>query len=373
METQPTPSRIKRGYHECAILGTGPEAAESWLQWQSCEKNRGHRQFIPIKDFAIKHLPLKLRDQQTFETFTTMANLTVRIRVRYTSQDRPDDDPIAEQRGTDALRSGSGFITAVDVGEGVCKYCLACKWGEGERFWWVYLRTALHVVFDSKEAKATRVDLFCDDEHSDTDGTMKTLQGVEVEMINAEDDFCVMRCVLHDEPLALQLQNFTREAKLGMNFKMTYFSMWGRNEFLDHFIVLIVSHPHCQPKMVTVGKMKRVDVKASEDRDNAFMLESYGPVAFEYATPTCPGSSGAPLIHLCVPITIRKGNMRSTTSRPICADGWVHSGSLTPLKRTTFTRFRLWIPWTWKRNQVNYSCVVNNFDPYWKLTTRNNS
>ncbi|GFR93605.1 hypothetical protein ElyMa_000897100 [Elysia marginata] len=358
--------QVKQGYHECEILGKGPEAAESELQWQACEKNRGHKKFIPIKEFASKHMPQELRDQQTFDTFKTIANLTVRLRVRYTSENRPNDDPISQYRSTDYLRTGSGLITAVDAGQGTCNHCFECNSYGGQKFWWVYLRTARHVAYDNREAKATKVDLFCDDDISVRDGSMKSLQGVDLEMFNAEDDFCVMRCVVHDESLAKQIQNYTHAANLGMNFKMTYFPMWGRSEFLNHFVVLVISHPHGKPKMVTVGKMKRIEVKPSEEKDNAYILESYGPVFFEYATPTCPGCSGAPLIQLCrpIPIVIRNGDMRSTTSRPICADGWVHSGTSTPGRDAT-CKLCLWPQRC--SNQVNYSCVVNNFDPHWKL------
>ena len=274
--------------------------------------------------------------------------------MRYTSEDRPDDDPLSDFRGTDKLRTGSDLITGVATGQGACP-CFKGAVNKGGQYWWVYLRTACHVAFDTKEAKATKVDLFFDDENCNTDGTMKSLQAFDLEMLDTEDDFCVMRCVLHDQSLAQQLQAYTHSAHLGMNFKMTWFTMWGRSEFLNHFIVLIVSHPHGKPKKVTIGKMKRVVIKPSDERDNSYILECYGPVAFQYATATCRGSSGAPIIHLCIPITIHKGEMRSTTSRPISADGWIHSGALP--KRSDGTNHKLCL-WS-QRARNNQKGAVN--------------
>ena len=309
-------------------------------------------------------MPPELRDPQTLNMVRTTADLTVRLRVHWTSHSRPDDDDLANLRGTLDLRTGSGLITGVEAGQRSCP-CFEC-YGQTEKFWFVYLRTARHVVFDTTEAKETKVDLFFDDENCDRDGRMKSLWGMDMEMTDAGDDFCVMRCVLHDESLALQLQEYTASAHLGMEFKMTYFTLWGRSEFLDHFIILIISHPHGKPKKVTVGKVKHVDVKPSEDRDRAYLLESYGPVVFEYRTATCPGSSGAPILHLCLPITIRNGDMTSVTRRPVCADGWIHSGAL-GRKKSKCNCFCC------PNHQVNYSCIVNCFNPYWKLQSQHNS
>ncbi|RUS91933.1 hypothetical protein EGW08_000335, partial [Elysia chlorotica] len=354
-----------QGDHECEIFESALEAAEGEERWQSCTKNPGHRDFIPVKDFTMRHLPPDLRDQQTFSMFKAIADLTVRLRVQYTSEDRPDDDQLSALRGTDKLRTGSGLITGITPGQGECP-CYECKWNPGRQFWWVYLRTACHVAFDSKEAKLTKVDLFYDDEHCISDGTMKSLYGFDLEMLDASDDFCIMRCILHDESLFQQLQSYTHSSRLGMDFKMTWFTMWGRSEFLNHFIVLIVSHPHGKSKRVTIGKMKHVDVKPSEEREKSYILECYGPVAFQYATATCRGSSGAPIVHLCIPITIRKGDMTSTTSRPIRADGWVHSGVLPKDREDDANSILCCVPRT-RSKKINHSCLVNSFNQYWKL------
>ena len=52
----------------------------------------------------------------------------------------------------------------------------------------------------------------------------------------------------------------------------------------DQDYALIISHPHGQPKMITVGQL----------RDGVDMSDDY----LEYHTATCPGSSGAMIARL---------------------------------------------------------------------------
>ena len=54
--------------------------------------------------------------------------------------------------------------------------------------------TACHVVFNSEEARSTKVDIFYDDQLSVSDGRMKTVWGVDIADVNKEADYCLVLC-----------------------------------------------------------------------------------------------------------------------------------------------------------------------------------
>ncbi|GFR62980.1 hypothetical protein ElyMa_001883800 [Elysia marginata] len=198
----PRKPQYTEGHHECEIFGKGPETAESGFLWDNCEKNPGHKKFIPVQNFTAKHLPNMKCDQQR-EMLRKAVDRTVRLRVRWTSVDRLDEDDFSEYRGTDRLRVGTGFIRHVSENKtGIPCPCLDCDGKVTRNHWTFTVQTAHHVVFNSEEARRTGVDLFYDNESSQRDGRMKTLQPVEAKWFNSAMDICVMLCVTHDESLA---------------------------------------------------------------------------------------------------------------------------------------------------------------------------
>ncbi|KAK3798407.1 hypothetical protein RRG08_041705 [Elysia crispata] len=234
-----------------------------------------------------------------------MIDLTVRLRVYWTSPDRPDDDEFSNHRGTMTPRMGTGFIRRVSkpVSDKPCP-CDKCNGEITRKFWRFTVRTAAHVVYNTEEAKSTRVDLFYDDDSSKFDGRMVTVTGLRVADIDHGEDTCYMECVTHDEAL-------------GERIKSVWTSLYGGlTKCLDldlpslDFLppcdggrrpTLIVSHPHGQPKKITLGQW----------RDGEFPRVVYN-------APTCPGSSGAPVFRF------------NTDPRNRCFDLFVtpvHSGS----------------------------------------------
>ena len=269
------------GHHECEIrAGRELESAESAYLWDKCKKNRGHERFIPVQDFTEKHLPYYLEDDKEFEKLRTFVDLTVRLRVHWTSRDRPRDDNFAGYRGTDRLRLGSGFIFEINVTDPESGKPCPCDECHGEvvrRFWTFSVHTARHVVYNTEEAKQTKVDLFYDDDTCDLDGRMETVWALEVNRSYDNMDFCDMACVTHSETLAKKIT------------PLKYFRLMVKKEIVNppknregHAVV--VSHPHGQSKKITVGRcIRRGDI-------------SKGQLYFEYHTDTCPGSSGAPVL-----------------------------------------------------------------------------
>ena len=127
------------------------------------------------------------------DVFRSMIDLTVRLRLYWTSPDRPDDDEFSNHRGTVTPRMGTGFIRRVSdpVSDKPCP-CDKCNGEITRKFWRLEVRTAAHVVYNTEEAKSTRVDLFYDDDSCKFDGRMVTLTGLRVVAIYHDE-----RCLFH--------------------------------------------------------------------------------------------------------------------------------------------------------------------------------
>ncbi|XP_059162158.1 uncharacterized protein LOC131945156 [Physella acuta] len=162
------------GNHEAEICYGGE--ADLHKHCADCKKNPGHVNFIPVNDFNLDHLPSRYRDVIMLELIKTLSALTVLIKVKYTSLERPKSVPcfsgqypFYNTRGSDVLRTGTGRVCEVykytrnDIW-GTCP-CGKCQhsdtpskvWGE------VCILTATHVVFDDSEARQTSCILGFDD------------------------------------------------------------------------------------------------------------------------------------------------------------------------------------------------------------------
>ena len=266
------------GYHECEILGSGLEAAESVSNWEKCQKNPGHEEFISAQDFIDNYLP-KLKADLQRERLRARIDLTVRLRVNWTSLDRPDEDQLSKFRGKDRLRCGTGFLDDVN-GPVSNKPCLCddCDGKVTKKHWTFSVNTAQHVVYNTEEAKNTRVDFFYDDEKSHQEGRMKTAWALKVEQSSPHKDVSKLFCVTHDEALGERIKSVyscwddSKIHPLDLTCLNIFPSYDGK-----HDPALMVSHPHGQPKKITVGK--------ATDTEHPLV---------KYNTPTCPGSSGAP-------------------------------------------------------------------------------
>ena len=138
------------------------------------------------------------------------ADLTVKLRVGYTSQDRPDGYPFSGVRGTSIPRVGTGLIWRVDSEINEPCPCDNCDGQEVRKCWRFRVVTAQHVVYDTEEAKRTRVDLFYDDETSRLDGKVVSVWALRVVWSDAVDDWCSMECVTHDERIGEMVESLVR-------------------------------------------------------------------------------------------------------------------------------------------------------------------
>lgn len=75
------------GHHEveeCEPDDTGERENNTNTRWTRCAKNPGHVDFIPIKDFSLSHLPAGFQDDDLYQLIKGIADLTVRISVKFT-------------------------------------------------------------------------------------------------------------------------------------------------------------------------------------------------------------------------------------------------------------------------------------------------
>ena len=211
-----------------------------------------------------------------------MIDLTVRLRVYWTSHHRPKDDEFSSQSGKKITRFGTGFIHKVfdPVSDELCP-CDKCNGEITRNFWRFKVRTAAHVVYNTEEAKSTRVDLFYDDDSCKFDGRMVTVTGLRVVGIDHDADICYMECVTHDEALGERIKS------LATSLDSVIRKPLDLNQSIPDFLLpcdggrgptLIVSHPHGQPKKITLGQWRGGEFPR-----------------VEYNAATCPGSSGAPV------------------------------------------------------------------------------
>lgn len=272
-------------HHECELFtGRLPESEESEFNWETCEKNPGHEKFISVPDVEGKYQH-KFQHVRQHQDLRAVMDLTVRLRVRYTSRDRPDGGDISDWRGTNRLRVGTGFVwylkDPVHTQNMPCR-CILCGGKVKKQYWEFEVQTALHVVYNTEEAKNTTVDFFFDDKDNDLDGTMKSVRGLEVLWTDARRDLCRMTCVTCDESLGKRIDStnsYCYESDDWMPVVNLRNLNLPQSWRADSDLVLIISHPHAQPKQLTIGELR---YKCKNDLR-------------QYNAPTCPGSSGAPV------------------------------------------------------------------------------
>lgn len=277
--TQNRPLERKKGYHECEVFrGQESQVSESEQKWQKCEKNPGHADFLTAKQFKRDILPL-LKSPRVRQELEFALDRTVRLRVHKTSLERPDDDELAGARGCNNLRTGTGFVSQVsDVAYHCACPCVTCDGKKTGQHWTFCVDTALHVVYNTEEALETKVDLFFDSDRSDRDGRMKSVWGIKVVDACRDRDLCRILCATHDEDLVERIRSAWMDRHDRMRPNVTAANLETGQIFCRHAVV--ISHPHGQRKRVTHGEVTHANI---ED------------VGVQYKTPTCSGSSGAPV------------------------------------------------------------------------------
>ncbi|XP_059160311.1 uncharacterized protein LOC131943939 [Physella acuta] len=285
------------GTHEVLECLEGQGEADLNTNLANCKKNPGHAGFIPINKLTLEHFPSGYHDNDLYELIKALADVTVRIAVKFTSLNRPEfvlgtkvPYPCFKGRGNNSLRTGTGrmwgvtkYIEGMDEIYGTYRTCPCPECDHSDTpcpVWWkVTVLTARHVVFDSSEAKQSSCRLWFDEDQS----PVLNMYGWEVDETYTEEDWCKMYCVTHDAEIGEKLVGMLRR----------FISLWGKvsikyesRKEVDKLTV-IVSHPHGCSKQVSVGHW----VHKQE-------MYNTNITRYTYTTCTCPGSSGAEVYRL---------------------------------------------------------------------------
>ncbi|XP_059149768.1 uncharacterized protein LOC131936721 isoform X2 [Physella acuta] len=290
-------SRYFTSTHEVQECLEGQGEVDLHTHLANCEKNPGHKKFVPVNQLSVEHFPSGYHDNDLYDLTKALADVTVRIAVELTSPDRPefvrgtkDPYPCYNTRGQDPLRTGTGRVGKVTkYTEGMRDYrtcpCPECDHSDTpSKVWWkVGVLTARHVVFDSSEARQSSCRLWFDDDKS----PVVKIYGWKDSGSNSVGDMSILNCATHDLDIGDNLQKIM----------IRFIDLWQKLE--DKYksrrdvdkLTFIVSHPHGWSKKVSVGhwlhrqELPRPDVNGHVAKGKL--------TRYTYTTCTCPGSSGA--------------------------------------------------------------------------------
>ncbi|BFZ14264.1 hypothetical protein BsWGS_17303 [Bradybaena similaris] len=260
-----------------------------------CQKHRGHDKFIPSQEFDEQHLPDLYKHKLIVDLVRCLSTLTVRLTVGKISASRPrppyPPTPRCDNLGRDCSINGTGHVSSAVVSPEEADNCCACseclESGSPERrFGKIFIQTAAHVVHDDSEAANTTCYFNYVNDSDGLDTAIK-IQGAKGVQIDVKEDRCWMFCYTHDLSLLKKLDSTVHMyQRLRREVADKYCVNWADTP--EDKLTIIVSHPHGCSKYVTVGNMEG-RLAAEDDADWT---------QYTYTTPTCPGSSGAPIFML---------------------------------------------------------------------------
>ena len=319
-----------QGHVECNVWAEGHEGSKNW---KVCTKNPGHIGFIPATQFSPDLLPSPYnQDTEIIELVRLQIELTVRLRVHFTSNARPHGYTFSKFKGQHIPHTGSGIVFGAfynfppappdNKSYKACP-CQVCdeappKAGRKLEWWSVEVRTAKHVTYDTEETKTTIADLNLDQPGQMVSTTR--LYGISLATSHADGDIARILFATHDEAVGQRL------AKASRQFDMLSASLLRKYRDPDRFplYAVICSHPHGCSKQVTIGSRTGrlvVNQKVEGAQPNEEWTEHI------YTTPTCEGSSGAPIVILGrEKISGRHWHMISHVHREALPSGQGHSG-----------------------------------------------
>ncbi|KAI8771058.1 hypothetical protein BgiBS90_027777 [Biomphalaria glabrata] len=285
------------GSHETQVSVHGEVDLHKHVK--DCQKNPGHKKFIPVESFHLNSLPRCFRDSLLYQLIKVTCDLAVRVEVKWTSPRRVEFWPESQQpypfynsQTTSASRFGSGALINVikrQNGIGTDIYgqiydletrrcpCQKCQESDNpSRIWWEFIIfTATHVVFDEYEAEHTVCRLFYDSNSSK--GFI--LDQASMYRSSIGEDTCDLSFVFCDkQDLGIKM----------FQMMTTWSNLWQKVEEKFHRsrFAFIVSHPHGCAKQVSFGQWVKSYEWESYNRDLDL-------TKLTYTTSTCPGSSGA--------------------------------------------------------------------------------
>ncbi|XP_055866317.1 uncharacterized protein LOC106050695 [Biomphalaria glabrata] len=281
-------SMFDHGTPEVAVFEKGNKT-EKEESIKGCLKP--HNNQLTTSEFTINSLPEGYQEDDLYELVNYIADFTVRISVNFSSKKRLNfwQQAKVQFQGNNRgeRHSGSGRIADVYQDTNEIKTCLCSNCINGTKnnapkeIWTVVVFTATHVVFDDSEARRSECKLFYDTK----DGMFKQLNVSKCRWRNVAGDLCFIECVTCDSKFANEIKaKFKRFNELWKGIRDRYAL---EQEHDSKRLVVIVSHPHGKPqKKISVGRLQK--------KYDRHLKNDLGYQLF-YDSPTCKGSSGAPV------------------------------------------------------------------------------
>ncbi|CAL1544501.1 unnamed protein product [Lymnaea stagnalis] len=257
-----------------------------------CDKRKDHNKFIPAHSFKIDDLPKEHRSKDLHTLIILMAKLTGRIEVDVDSNN---------------FKHGTGFIQRTRLQRGQCP-CHECQGRSGQKVFAVLtVTTVVHVFPNTRENNQFKINGKPEDftmllnYNTEPVNERDTIYGwhlLETDKdINERMDWCCIEFVTHNLTLANEIKtNLTQYQEMQLK---VYDKAVKDKKLLkkDVDLVVVVGHPHGGIKKVSVGRKVGEPDPLKELRDT----QRWG--CYKYDTPTCPGSSGSPILILGQPIS----------------------------------------------------------------------
>ncbi|KAI8780080.1 hypothetical protein BgiBS90_019274 [Biomphalaria glabrata] len=265
------------------------------------EKEKGcskpHKNQIQIRDFSVGHFPEGYQEQDLFELVKLIAGLTVLIEVQFCSEKRLDywqktrtKYPGSEWKGKKTNLTGSGRIADIFQDKNGPKFCTCSKCKEDNvqrELWTIVVITATHVVFDDSEANSSSCCLFYDTD----DGNYIQINCTKCRWAHDSGDLCFLEGFTCDRELFNNIDNKIKQFNVLWKTIHDRYALDERKEKMERKyyykrLVVVVSHPHGGPKKISLGRLDE-QLKNKLKNDTGYQLF--------YDSPTCEGSSGAPV------------------------------------------------------------------------------
>ncbi|KAI8792456.1 baculoviral IAP repeat-containing protein 7 [Biomphalaria glabrata] len=287
-----------------------------------CDKNPGHFAYFKINSLQLEQIPSKVRCLEMVKLLKKIGALTARISVQPLNGHRKNDYRQIK------LRIGTGFsimhskvIKPKDkskVKSSLKKILTKNK----KSIYHIYIHTSRHLVLNDEEAEKTEVEFFSD---SADRRDIVILKGSHLmHSTTPGDSQCLLICECSDIGFIEKLDKLQNEFQEAINS----LPLKAKKGMLSK--LFLVHHPHGGDKVLSYGDYVKVKykfnpggssnqptlTKLSAQEQVSGDLNVYRKVLF-YATDTCPGSCGAPLLTF---------SRRPSVDSSLVLDIWMHNG-----------------------------------------------
>ncbi|KAK0044350.1 hypothetical protein Bpfe_026261 [Biomphalaria pfeifferi] len=273
---------MTKNYKDIILEVCGEEEYEESLA--ACKHKQCHAKYVPLNNFAYNdhpfrheritevarhYLPNVYNRKDVFDIVHVLYPLVVKV-----------------QASGKLCESASGRVVHVE------NRSISHRVGSTGQDGAVLVMTAWHI---GKYCRNKEIRLTCILDYNDLNNVGKTMNVVKIYHYDEESDVCVLECQAPDANTADVLTK--RVAAFDslyyklydrMKQKKKTFHRWQTSEWTLSTLVIIISHPHGGPKLLSVGERVK--------RDPFGKKPVTSDLLYNYTAHTCLGCSGAPVL-----------------------------------------------------------------------------